>query len=122
MRLFRLPILAALVQAATQAFAGPADDLSLGLAGSHPLPRWSGLQHRGQPPARGILGGHVDPARLGKGPSRRDKHRAMARELRSSTAEYSRDVQQPRNDLLAREARACAGMLRIAGWFACEQA
>ncbi len=61
---------------------------------SAPSGIWPGLRHRGQPPARGILGG---PAAMvgSKGMSRRDKHRAIVRASGAGTANHSRDKVAP---------------------------
>lgn len=45
---------------------------------------------RSQAPARGIMGGPVDLATLGKSPSRRDRHRTTVRLLDAGTKAYQR--------------------------------
>lgn len=57
--------------------------------------QWLGLAHRGQAPARGILGLPVDQMSLGKNPGRRDKHRARVRAIGAGTANHSRDKVAP---------------------------
>jgi hypothetical protein len=65
---------------------------------------WHRLQHRGQAPARGIFGKFNDPASLGKGPGRRDRHRGAVQRVRSAVATYP-DFSAQR----AQEAKAARG-------------
>lgn len=73
-------------------------------ASTSPAGIWIGLQHRGQAPARGIFGKFNDPAWLGKGPSRRDRHRGAVQRVRSAVATYP-DFSAQR----AQEAKAARG-------------
>lgn len=79
----------AILAAALRAFIGATP------GGMKPTSRqvvFTGLKHRGQPPAKGILSHR--PARYEgkKSPSRRDKHRAKVRALKSNTAGYNRSL------------------------------
>lgn len=67
---------------------------------------WTGLQHRGQAPARGILGKRIDPLTLGKMPGRRDRHRAHAARMHVGTyPDFSAERAQEAKAARSRRAR-----------------
>jgi hypothetical protein len=89
------------------------NSLLAGLAGRTTLNRWtSGLGHRGQPSAKGLMDWRNERPAGGKAPSRRDKHRDEARELGANTAAYSRALAHHGPDMMITTRKAA----RRAGW------
>jgi hypothetical protein len=70
---------------------------------------WPGLGHRGQPAARGILGGPVDPMSLGKNMGRRDKHRQRVAMQKTRTSNPRPATRPDFRAQIAQEAKAARG-------------